>query len=209
MHIYVSRGIYGLDNFLSISINIGIKVYYLYSLSDLFLCSFVPFIKPLSSIVEKITKMPTQTTNTHVTNWLAFISGGIFSIGLMVSQMVNPDKVLNFLRISDMTLWDPSLMLVMAAALCVYWLGYFILKPAFALQQAPKFAQHYDLPAQADWRSSILDKKLIGGAILFGLGWGLTGLCPGPTLANLAGGELPILFFLTAMVAGMRLTARS
>lgn len=124
----------------------------------------------------------------------AFLSGLIFSIGLSVSQMVNPDKVLNFLDIFGQ--WDASLLLVMGSALVVYWIGYFLIKPKLA---SPIAEEHYHLPTH-----SVIDKPLVFGALLFGLGWGLTGLCPGPAVANIAGGEPKILVFLVVMLLSMK-----
>lgn len=135
-----------------------------------------------------------KISTTTVSHLVAFLSGLIFSIGLSVSQMVNPDKVLSFLDIFGH--WDPSLLLVMGSALVIYWLGYILLKPNFS---APVADTQYHLPA-----STLVDKPLLFGALLFGLGWGLTGLCPGPMVANIAGGEIKIIGFLAVMLVSMK-----
>lgn len=126
-------------------------------------------------------------------NFTAFCSGLVFSLGLLLSQMVNPQKVLNFLDFFGN--WDPSLLLVMAAALVVYWLAFFLIKPKMS---KPVFASDFQLP-----NKSTLDKSLLSGAVLFGLGWGITGLCPGPALANVPGGEPKLLVFVVLMAVTM------
>ncbi len=124
----------------------------------------------------------------------AFFAGLIFGLGLVVSQMTNPAKVISFLDVFGQ--WDPSLALVMGAALIVTAIGYrFVLK-----RQAPVFADRFQLPTRTD-----LDARLMTGAALFGIGWGLVGLCPGPAIAGLAIGGTQILIFLAAMAAGMAL----
>ena len=114
----------------------------------------------------------------------ALASGTIFGAGLAIAQMTNPAKVLAFLDVAGA--WDPSLALVMAAALAVSALGVRASKRAI------------DAP-------SAIDGRLLGGAALFGLGWGLAGLCPGPALAALAGGSGKVVLFTASMVAGMGL----
>jgi uncharacterized membrane protein YedE/YeeE len=125
-------------------------------------------------------------------NIIALLAGLIFGIGLTVSQMVNPAKVLGFLDILGD--WDPSLALVMASALIVTAIGYRLVWR----RDAPVLAPAFQIPT--DER---IDGKLAGGALLFGAGWGLVGLCPGPAIAALVLGGLPALGFFAAMVAGM------
>ncbi len=104
-------------------------------------------------------------------NILALITGIIFGIGLCVSRMADPEKVLGFLDITGN--WDPSLMLVMGGALAVTIVAFkFVLK-----RDQPIFADLFHLPTKTD-----LDKKLITGAALFGVGWGMIGFCPGPAI---------------------------
>lgn len=119
-------------------------------------------------------------------------AGLLFGLGLIVSGMVNPAKVLNFLDIAGQ--WDPSLAFVMAGAALTVFLGY-----RFVFQMAaPKFAGTFVLPAATQ-----LDARLIGGAAMFGIGWGLVGFCPGPALTALGTGVVPAGIFVTAMLAGM------
>ncbi|MBU2712681.1 YeeE/YedE family protein [Zooshikella harenae] len=125
---------------------------------------------------------------------VALCCGILFGIGLSVAQMVNPQKVLNFLDISGD--WDPSLALVMVGALFVYALGYLLwVKP----NNKPLLEEHFFLPTK-----KTIDKSLVVGSIIFGIGWGLSGICPGPALANLSGGDLKIVAFIGAMLVGMK-----
>jgi uncharacterized protein len=124
----------------------------------------------------------------------AFASGLLFGLGLVISQMVNPAKVLGFLDIFGH--WDPSLALVMAGAVAVSALGYRIAKR----RGVPVLAPRLEIPTRRD-----LDPRLIGGAALFGIGWGLVGLCPGPALTALTFGPWQVFTFVAAMIAGMAL----
>ena len=121
-----------------------------------------------------------------------FLCGLIFGCGLLISGMLQPAKVLAFLDI--LGAWDPSLLVVMAAALVVSGLGFMLAKrgdrPMFALQR------------QWSTRTGI-DPPLMIGALLFGAGWGLVGLCPGPALENLATLSPQVIVFVAAMTAGM------
>lgn len=122
----------------------------------------------------------------------AFASGLLFGLGLIISQMVNPAKVLGFLDIFGT--WDPSLALVMGGAVVVSALGYLIAKR----RGVPVLAPRLEIPTRRD-----LDPRLIGGAALFGIGWGLVGLCPGPALTALTFGPWQVFVFVAAMIAGM------
>ena len=124
----------------------------------------------------------------------AFASGLLFGVGLIISEMVNPAKVLAFLDIFGN--WDPSLAFVMAGAVAVSALGYFIAQR----RGTPVLAPRLEIPTRRD-----LDPRLIGGAALFGIGWGLVGLCPGPALTALTFGPWQVLVFVVAMIAGMAL----
>jgi uncharacterized membrane protein YedE/YeeE len=121
-----------------------------------------------------------------------FGCGLIFGAGLLVSGMNQPEKVLGFLDIFGA--WDATLVFVMAGAVAVTSVGF-----ALARQRGtPVLATEYRWPTSVD-----LDAPLVVGAILFGIGWGLVGICPGPALVNLAGLSLPIVVFVVAMVIGM------
>jgi uncharacterized membrane protein YedE/YeeE len=124
----------------------------------------------------------------------AFVSGLLFGLGLIVSQMVNPAKVLGFLHVFGA--WDPSLAFVMAGAIATAALGYAIVNR----RGMPVIAASLTIPTRRD-----TDSSLVGGAALFGVGWGLVGLCPGPALTVVAFEPWPVLVFVAAMVAGMAL----
>jgi uncharacterized membrane protein YedE/YeeE len=122
----------------------------------------------------------------------AFVSGVLFGLGLIVSQMTDPAKVLGFLDIFGN--WDPSLALVMGGAVVVSALGYVFAKS----RGVPVFASRLDIPTRRD-----LEPRLLTGAAIFGIGWGLVGLCPGPALVALTFGPWQVLVFVAAMIIGM------
>lgn len=124
----------------------------------------------------------------------ATLSGVLFGAGLVISGMSNPNKVLNFLDLAGP--WDPSLLLVMAAAVMITFLGF---RLAWRLQR-PWCAESFQLPS-----ARRPDLRLLVGAALFGLGWGLAGYCPGPALTALviAPGEAGL--FVAAMLGGIAL----
>jgi uncharacterized protein len=124
----------------------------------------------------------------------SLLCGFIFGWGLFVSGMIRPDKVLNFLDVLAIPSgkWDPSLAVVMAVALAVTAIGY-----ALARRRAPIFEAQNQWPTQ-----SAIDRPLIVGSVLFGIGWGLVGLCPGPAIANLATLSSPVIVFVVAMAIG-------
>ena len=123
-----------------------------------------------------------------------FLVGLLFGLGLIVSGMTNPAKVLGFLDISG--LWDPSLAFVMAGAIAV---GFF----AFAI--AKKRTVNFLGGALHLPKSKQIDQPLVIGAVLFGAGWGLAGFCPGPGLVSLASGQVKGALFIVFMLAGMQL----
>lgn len=124
----------------------------------------------------------------------AFAVGLVFGLGLLLSGMANPVKVLGFLDLAGA--WDPSLALVMAGAVAVGAV-------AFALagrRRKSLLGEPMRLPQRRD-----IDKPLVVGSLGFGIGWGLAGFCPGPALVALGAGETKALVFVTAMVGGMAL----
>lgn len=123
-----------------------------------------------------------------------FFVGLLFGLGLILSGMTDPSKVIGFLDIFG--LWDPSLALVMGGAIAV---GFF----AFAL--AKKRTVNFLEGALHLPKSSQIDKPLVIGAVLFGAGWGLAGFCPGPALVSLASGQIKAAAFVVFMLAGMQL----
>lgn len=120
------------------------------------------------------------------------VSGLLFGAGLAVSGMTNPNKVLNFLDVTHG--WDPSLALVMAAAIPVAALGFWLARK----RPRPLFEPSFVLPTKTR-----LEMPLLLGSALFGLGWGLGGYCPGPAVASLTQPGTGLLGFLTAMVGGL------
>jgi hypothetical protein len=126
---------------------------------------------------------------------LALASGALFGLGLAVSRMTDPDKVLNFLDLAGR--WDPSLALVMAGALAVSLPGYAWVRHRGALSACGDPLQ---IPA-----ATRIDPRLLAGSALFGMGWGIAGYCPGPALANLAHGTTEAWVFVAAIVAGSQL----
>lgn len=128
---------------------------------------------------------------------IAFVCGLLMSAGIAVSQMIDPAKVLAFLDVAGN--WDPSLALVMAAALGVFSLGFYTL----GQRRQPVCDTQFHAPTRTG-----LDRPLIVGATLFGLGWGLVGYCPGPAVAALPSGSPGTLGFVVSMVVGWWLARR-
>jgi uncharacterized membrane protein YedE/YeeE len=126
----------------------------------------------------------------------ALLAGLIFSIGLIVSGMASPAKVLGFLDIAGR--WDPSLMLVMAGAIATGSVGFVIARR----RKHSLFGAPMSLPT-----TTRIDRRLLAGSALFGGGWGLAGLCPGPALVSLGSGGLKAMPFVIAMVVGMKIFA--
>ena len=123
----------------------------------------------------------------------SFVAGGLFGTGLLVSDMIDPARVLAFLTLTSGA-WDPTLAFVMGGAMIPMFVAWTMRRA----RSAPVFASNF--PAAA---SGVVDARLLGGAALFGLGWGLVGLCPGPALSGLLIGGGPVLLFVAAMLAGM------
>ncbi len=124
----------------------------------------------------------------------AFICGLVFGIGLVISGMTQTTKVLGFLDI--LGTWDPTLAIVMASALIVSIPGFWLANRS----ARPLLAEIRYLPTK-----TVIDRPLVIGAIMFGVGWGLVGLCPGPALANLATLSPQVILFVIAMAAGILL----
>ncbi len=122
----------------------------------------------------------------------SFICGLIFGAGLLISGMTDPQKVLGFLDIFGA--WDATLAFVMGGAVAVAASGFAIARR----RSAPAFSTRFLWPDRSD-----IDAPLIAGSVLFGIGWGLVGICPGPALVNLAGLTTPIIVFVVAMISGM------
>jgi hypothetical protein len=122
----------------------------------------------------------------------AFLAGLVFGLGLLVSGMVSPAKVQGFLDVAGA--WDPSLAFVMAGAVALAAVAFAVAgKRALALLGA----------SMALPQASAIDRRLVLGAVVFGIGWGLAGFCPGPALVALGAGKLKALVFVAAMLAGM------
>lgn len=123
--------------------------------------------------------------------FFVLISGLLFGAGLTISGMVNPAKILNFLDLTGQ--FDATLIFVMGAGLIITTIGYQLVFK----RGKPFLGASFHLPI-----SDIIDAKLIGGAALFGLGWGLSGFCPGPALASLVFGYQQSFIFVAAMIVG-------
>ena len=130
----------------------------------------------------------------NMPNLSAFVVGLIFGVGLLVSGMANPDKVLSFLDLAGA--WDPSLALVMGGAIAVGSIAFAIA----GKRERSLISEPMRIPTRQD-----LDKPLIFGSLGFGVGWGLAGFCPGPALVALGAGEAKAVIFVVSMLAGMGL----
>lgn len=123
---------------------------------------------------------------------LSLLAGAVFGGGLLLSGMTQPAKVINFLDVLGS--WDPSLAFVMAGAIAVHFLAYRLVPRL----PKPIWGARWSLPTRRD-----VDLRLLGGAALFGAGWGLGGYCPGPALTSAVAGASSTLLFTGAMLAGM------
>ena len=122
----------------------------------------------------------------------ALVSGGVFGFGLSLSGMLDPARVKGFLDVTGD--WDPSLAFVLAGAIAVAMLGTWLSRR----MKRPVFDQAFHVPSK-----SRIDRRLVLGSALFGIGWGMAGFCPGPSLASLTLGLGPSVLFVAAMVVGM------
>lgn len=128
-----------------------------------------------------------------VTLALALLAGALFGAGLLISGMTDPAKVVGFL--DPARGWDPSLAFVMGGAMAVHAAGYYLVR---RWRRRPWFDTAFHLPTRRD-----IDVGLVAGAAIFGVGWGLGGLCPGPGLVAAAAGSEAALTFTAAMLIGM------
>ena len=131
-------------------------------------------------------------------NIAAFLCGIIFSMGLGISGMTQPHKVIGFLDIFGE--WDPSLAFVMGGAVISYLLLQLLIRRRFS---KPMLGETFQIPTRKDF-----DRSLIFGALLFGMGWGLGGYCPGPAITSLGSGSVNAVLFVVAMAMGMLLADR-
>lgn len=122
----------------------------------------------------------------------SYLIGLIFGVGISISGMANPAKVLNFFDVAGT--WDPSLILVMGAALAVAFLGYRLV----LRRPAPLIDRRFHLPDNPR-----IDARLLGGSAVFGIGWGLSGFCPGGALPALGTGRIEVLAFVAALIGGI------
>lgn len=123
----------------------------------------------------------------------ALLSGMVFGIGIAISGMANPAKVLNFFDVAGT--WDPSLIFVMGGALVTAAIGYRIL---FGARKAPVFGNRFNLPT-----SRVIDARLVGGSAVFGIGWGIAGFCPGGAIPALGLGYQETFIFVAALIGGI------
>lgn len=122
-----------------------------------------------------------------------FLIGALFGLGIVISGMGNPAKVLNFFDLAGT--FDPSLIFVMAGALSVAVPGYALI---FRRRQKPVFGETFVLP-----KAKLVDRKLIGGSAVFGIGWAIAGFCPGAAIPALGLGHASALIFVAAMLVGI------
>lgn len=124
---------------------------------------------------------------------IALISGLLFGAGMIISHMVDPNKVIAFLDVAGN--WDPSLAFVIIGALTIFMPSYhFLIKKRTHAINGDKFS----------WATKTkVDRKLVLGALFFGIGWGIAGLCPGPSLTSISGGSLMVFIFIISMSVGM------
>ncbi len=127
---------------------------------------------------------------------LAYAIGLTFGLGITLSGMADPAKVLNFFDFFGA--WDPSLIFVMGGAVAVAFIGY---RLVFRAASGPVFGERYHLPG-----NTLIDRRLLSGAAIFGLGWGIAGFCPGGALPAVGTLDPPVLLFLASLVAGMLVT---
>lgn len=126
-------------------------------------------------------------------NVVSFVVGFLFAVGLAVSGMTQPQKIIAFL---DPWAWDPALLFVMIGAIVVHALSY----PLIKRRSSPLLDTKWHLPQQKD-----ISTRLVLGSAMFGIGWGLGGYCPGPGLTSISSGDIRSVLFVAAMIVGMLL----
>ncbi|WP_319022847.1 DUF6691 family protein [Salinicola avicenniae] len=119
------------------------------------------------------------------------LAGLLFGLGLILSGMTDPARVIGFLDVTGA--WDPTLMFVLGGAVVTTFIGYRMVWR----RGRPRFGARFQLPSRRD-----VDGRLLGGAVLFGVGWALSGYCPGPALASLSAASWPLVGFVAAMILG-------
>jgi uncharacterized protein len=129
----------------------------------------------------------------NMKNLSALLAGLIFGLGIAISGMANPAKVINFFDITGT--FDPSLLVVMASALVTAFIGY---RLVFGLNSKPLFEPTFSLPTKTK-----IDRQLVGGSILFGIGWGIAGFCPGGAIPTIGFGGQPTAIFVGTMIIGL------
>lgn len=122
----------------------------------------------------------------------AFLIGLLFGLGIMISGMANPAKVINFFDVAGT--WDPSLIFVMGGAVITTFVGYRLV----LARQGPLLEQRFSLPV-----SNLIDARLLGGSALFGIGWGIAGFCPGGAIPALGTGRIEVIIFVAALLVGI------
>ncbi|SIO14334.1 DUF6691 family protein [Vannielia litorea] len=125
---------------------------------------------------------------------LIYLIGLVFGLGISISGMANPAKVINFFDVAGT--WDPSLAFVMGGALLATFIGYRVV----LRRPAPVWGASFNLPGTRQ-----IDARLIGGSLVFGVGWGIAGFCPGGALPALGTGRIDVIVFVAALIAGILL----
>ncbi len=126
---------------------------------------------------------------------VVYLAGLLFGLGIMISGMANPAKVINFFDLAGS--WDPSLIFVMGGALVTTFIGYRVV----LARKRPWLAERFYLPS-----NNTIDTRLIAGAAIFGIGWGIAGFCPGGALPTLGTGRADVVLFVATMLAGILIT---
>lgn len=132
-------------------------------------------------------------SNSKVLMLVSLFAGGLFGFGLALSQMIHPQKVIGFLNI--MGEWDATLLFVMTGAVTVYAFGYWLVVKRRA---KPLFSNKFHIPSRKD-----IDTELLIGSFLFGIGWGIAGICPGPAIGNIISGNINNYLFIGALIFGL------